>query len=74
MSAMAEIAVGKKARVLRMALSTGVLASCEVISCEVIEYSPATTGCVPSSRQKYRERCGYETAVTTYSCAIRYCL
>jgi len=69
MSAMAEIAVGKKARDLRIALSTGVLASCEVI-----EYSPATTGCVTSSRQKYRERRGYETAVMIYSRAIRYCL
>src|SRR5215467_4299473 len=74
MSAMAEIAVGKKARDLRMALSTGVLASCEVASCEVIEYSPATIGCVTSPRQKYRERRGYETAVTIYSRAIRYCL
>src|SRR5438309_3934033 len=60
-SAIAEIAVGNKARALRVALSADVLACCELMS------NPCDTGCVTSFLQNYRERHGYETAVMIYS-------
>jgi hypothetical protein len=67
-SAIAEIAVGNKARNLNVALSPDLLASCELMS------NPCDTGCVTSSLQNYRERHGYETAAMIYSRAIQCCL
>jgi len=68
MSAMAEIAVGKKARDLRIALSTGVLASCEVIGV----LPPRQLVALQAPLQNYREQRGYETAVMIYSCVVQY--
>jgi hypothetical protein len=63
-SAIAEIAVGNKARNLNVALSSDLLASCELMS------NPCDTGGVTSSLQNYRERHGYETAAMSYSRAV----